>query len=213
MNKSLLEIITTEQDPELHKSMEAFVAQTLAEFKEVLARHEGEAIGGVSVCEAFWLYCLIKAIRPVQIIESGTFYGYSMHFIRSAASPSCRVISFDPDMSHAPWLEDVEYHEKDWLEVEGINLGKGSGTLIFFDDHIDQGRRLHEAVSMDQEHIIFHDNYLSDQHSHRSIRFCDMADAWFYYTLPALYSDPIFTDTDKNAQTYRWLSYVQRRVR
>ncbi len=213
MVKSLVEIITTEQDPELHKSMEEFVARTLDEFKEVLAQHEGEAIGGVSVCEAFWLYCLIKSIRPTQIIESGTFYGYSLYFIRSAAPPSCRVISFDPNMYHAPWREDVEYYEMDWLEKEGIDLAQGVGTLIFFDDHIDQGRRLNEAVSMDQEHIIFHDNYLSDQHSHRSIRFCDLSKAWFCYTLPALYSDPIFTDTTKNAQTYRWLTYVQRRVR
>lgn len=206
---TLYDIITAQQDPELGESLRAFVADNLAEFKAAVDRHDGSVLGGLSNAEAFWLYFLIKAIKPTQIIESGTFYGYSMYFIMEAVNWPCRVVSFDPDMQHTPRDGGVEYCEHDWMAYEG-ELQTGSGTLVFFDDHIDQDRRMAEAVKMDQQHIIFHDNYLSLEHSHKPIRFCDLEDARFCYTFPALYSDPVFTDTDKNAQTYRWLTYVQR---
>ncbi len=202
-------IITTQQDPGLGSSLRAFIADKLVEFKEIVEKHDGSALGGVSNAEAFWLYFLIKAIRPTQIIESGTFHGYSLHFIVEAVDWPCRIVSFDLDLQHAPRYDNVEYCEHDWMAYTG-GLQAGEGTLIFFDDHIDQGRRLLEAVEMEQQHIVFHDNYVRTNQSHKPIRFCDLWDAKFCYTFPAIYSDPVFTDTEKNAQTYRWLTYVGR---
>ncbi len=205
----LHDIITTQQDPELGSSLRAFVADKLAEFKAVVKRHDGSALGGISNAEVFWLYFLIKAIRPTQIIESGTFHGYSLYFIVEAVDWPCRIISFDLDLQHTPRYNGVEYCEHDWMEYTD-GLQAGDGTLVFFDDHIDHDRRLAEAVVQGQQHIVFHDNYLRTDQSHRSVRFCDLRDAWFCYTFPAIYSDPVFTDTEKNAQTYRWLTYMQR---
>lgn len=207
---NLYDIIKLHQDPMLGDYLRRFTELYLPEFRAVIDRHTGSALGGISNAEAFWLYFLIKAVRPKQIIESGTYYGYSMHFIRAAVDWPCRIMSFDPDLSNAPRLDGVEYHGHDWQEEAGLDYAVGKGTMVFFDDHIDQDRRMCEAIFTDQEHIVFHDNYLSLEHSHKPIRFCDLGDARFCYTFPALYSDPVFTDTEKNAQTYRWLTYVQR---
>jgi len=203
---NLYEIITTQQDTILRDSLHKFIEEGLGEFKEVLAA-TGNSLGGISVAEAFWLYHLIKAVKPKQIIESGTFYGYSLHFITKAAT-DCRVMSFDIDQSKSPKYNGVEYYEHDWMECK--DLMKGERTLVFFDDHIDQGRRLGEAVERDQEHLVFHDNYLTLKHSHLPIRFCDLKDASLCYTFLPIYTDPVFTNTTNNAQTYRWLTYVKR---
>ena len=201
---NLFEIISTQQDPLLGKSLQAFIDANVSDFKRIVAR-AGNTLGGVSVSEAFWLYHLIKAVQPKQIIESGTFYGYSMHYIHDAAS--CDILSYDIDQSKCPKLDKVQYFEHDWTEGK---FSEGEGTFVFFDDHIDQDKRLREAVERNQEHIVFHDNYLTLKHSHKPIRFCDKLDATLCYTLPPIYSDPIFTDTSNNAQTYRWLTYIHR---
>ena len=62
----LYEIITTQQDPELAESLERFVNTHLAEFREVFTAHPlpKPKTGCISACEAFWLYCLVQAVRP-----------------------------------------------------------------------------------------------------------------------------------------------------
>jgi len=205
---NLHEIITTKQDPPLADALVELELANIEEFTAVVDSYPGNPLAGISNAEAFWLYFMIKAIRPTQIIESGTCYGYSMHFIRKAVDWPCRIISFDIDQSRCDKLKDVEYYEHDWME--SADLAEGDETLIFFDDHIDQDKRLAEAVARNQQHILFHDNYLSLEHSHKPLRFCDLLDAKFCYIFPGLYGYDVFRDTTKNAQTYRWLTYVQR---
>ena len=205
---NLYETITTQQDPKLANSLAAFSRNNIQEFLGVVERYEHSALAGISNAEAFWLYFMVKALKPTQIIESGTCYGYSLHFIAEAVSWPCRIVSFDIDQSRCVKRPDVEYHETDWMH--GNNLTEGEGTLVFFDDHINQGDRLAEAVARNQQHMIFHDNYLSLEHSHKPIRFCDLMDAKFCYIFPGLYDHEVFVDTSKNAQTYRWLTYLYR---
>ena len=83
---NLYEIITTQQDPQLANSLEEFVKQNLPEFKEIFHLHllKKFSFGCISVGEAFWLYYLVKAINPKIVIESGTYEGYSLYFLRRA---------------------------------------------------------------------------------------------------------------------------------
>lgn len=206
---NILDIITEGKHPDMGEQLEQLVAARLPEFKKVLNGYRGSQVGGISVSEAFWLFCLLDALQPRQAIESGTFHGFSLWIITRAVTRSCRVLAFDPDLSHTERYDGVEFHEHDWL-LSDKGFLEGEGTVVFFDDHIDHDRRLYEAVHANQKHLLFHDNYLTTGQSHRPIRFCDLADADLCYTFPALNSDRIFVDRSRNAQTYRWLTYVRR---
>ena len=205
---NLHEIISTEQDPKLNQKLQKFIAKNIEEFKKVYHSYEGNYLGAISVAETFWLFYLIKSLKPRQIIESGTFYGYSLYFISKAVNWECDILSFDIDQSKSNFPKNVKRFEFDWTYHK--NIKKGKDTLVFFDDHIDHDKRLLEAIDNDQQHILFHDNYLTTKHSHKPIRFCSLHDANLCYTFPPLYSDSIFTDTSKNIQTYRWLTYIER---
>ena len=204
--------ITTKLEPERTPLLDRFIDENIDEFVDVVNRFPGDtAKGGISNIEAFWLFFMVRSIKPRQIIESGTFYGYSLHFLVEAAPAGCNILAFDPDMSHAPDYANAYQLKCDWMQWLDLGNPDGSeGTLIFFDDHIDQDRRLREATERGQQHIFFHDNYPGDWFSHRAIRFCDLHDARFSCEMPNSRRHPIFTDTSHNAQTYRNLTYVQR---
>jgi hypothetical protein len=202
---NLYEIISTLQDPPLKKALDEYARSRLPEFKQVLSAHplRTNSIGGISICEAFWLYNFVKDLHPSTIIESGTLYGFSLYFLCRARSASGgKVLSFDP-FTEPKLTFGAEYHKDDWVSYQ-----VPPGAFVFFDDHVDQGRRLMEAKKKGVKHVMFHDNYLNRRHSHTPIRLCDTSSAQMVYIFDRLDFDPIFTDTTNNAQTYRWLTYV-----
>jgi hypothetical protein len=207
----LYQIITTKQDPELIAALEQVVAELLPEFKRVVGEHplRTPSRGCVSITEAFWLYALTRSLKPRVIIESGTFEGYSIFFLWSAAPSDARVISFDPFTKPKFRLPGVEYYAMDWTEHNWSSL-PGDQTLIFFDDHLHQGRRLWQAYRQDIRHLVFHDNYVTPVQSHIPIRYVNLLGlVKHYYIFDRLRSDPIFCDTSANPQAYRWLTYVE----
>ena len=208
---NLYEIITSKQDPELATALEQYVNSLLPEFKQVLSEHplRTPSLGCVSVTEAFWLYGLVQSLKPEVIVESGTFEGYSLYFLWRAASPSTQIISFDPFTKPKVEFPGVQYQATDWTKGQP-NALPGTRTLVFFDDHIHQGKRLQQASKRHIRHVVFHDNYITPIQSHVPIRYCNLlALAKHCYTFDRLRSDPIFCDTSINPQGYRWLTYVE----
>lgn len=208
---NLCEIITSKQSPELDCLLDEFVAIGLAEFKQVLADHplQHPSPGCLSVPEAFWLYFLVQAITPEIVVESGSFEGYSLHFLRQAAPVHARVYAFDPFVRPKIPLDGIEYYACDWTRQAIPDLA-GSCVLIFFDDHVHQGRRFGEVLRRGIQHVVFHDNYVTSIQSHVPIRFCDLVGrARICFTFENLRSDPVFTDTSRNPQNYRWLTYLE----
>lgn len=205
---TLPEIIAGDMEPVLGRRLCEYVDAHLEEFKGVLADHPvKDNTGGISVCEAFWLYCLVKDLQPEMIVESGTLHGFSLYFLWKAA-PSSEIHSFDPGCKPEIKLRDVEYHSCDWMDY--FNSQPPRDSLVFFDDHQDQGERFEEACEHGVDHAVFHDNYLTLGHSHRPLRFCCLEhDVELCYTFECLRGDPIFTDVSVNSQTYRWLTWVQ----
>jgi hypothetical protein len=205
----LYEIITTLQDPQLADELDRFVVELLPEFKNVLQEHplENPSSGCLSVTEAFWLYALAKSIAPDFLIESGTMEGYSLYFLWRAAAEQAKIFSFDPSPPKVRY-PGVEYNQCDWTE-KTFGLSNAKKSLIFFDDHIHQGKRLKEAVARGIKHVVFHDNYATSLQSHVPIRWCNLQGlATHCYTFDRLRGDPIFTDRSRNPQGYRWLTYV-----
>ena len=204
---NLLDIVPEVMEPKLSPALAAYQSDRMPEFKRVLESHPlKDPIGGISVCEAFWLYNLVKDISPGLVIESGTLYGYSLWFLHEAIEPKpLRLYSFDPGYEPKYKLGDVIYLKKDWTAFENVP----ENTFVFFDDHQDQGQRLNEALQRGVRDIVFHDNYLSLKHSHRPIRYCALPDrVEFSFTFPVLWNDPIF-EPGVNAQTYRWLTWLR----
>jgi len=206
---NLYQVITTLQDPQLGEALEGFVADTLPAFKEIASAHplQFPEPGHCSMAECFWLYYLVKALQPAVVIESGTFHGYSLYFLRAAATG--RVLGFEPTYEVQISTDEIDLYDHDWMSAP-LDDVPWSDTLVFFDDHIDTDQRVQECIQRGVHRAIFHDNYLRLGQSHLSFRYANLHGLInFQYVFPRLRSDPIFVDTTHNLQSYRWLTYAE----
>jgi hypothetical protein len=104
-----------------------------------------EQSGGSRYNNLLLLFLIGKTAAPSVIVDSGTDTGASAWALRLSC-PDARVLSFDIDLSRlrlrAP---GVEYNETDWTAFDWSGLPTGNG-LCYFDDHVDQARRLLETA-------------------------------------------------------------------
>jgi hypothetical protein len=114
--------------------------------------------GGSRFNNLLWLSILARAFNPAVIVDSGTFRGASAWALKFGA-PNAEVWSFDIDMSRIELrTPGVEYREQDWTTFDfGGRLGQQ--TLVYFDDHLDQVRRLMEAHERNVGLTIFDDDF------------------------------------------------------
>jgi hypothetical protein len=111
--------------------------------------------GGSRVGNLLWLNLLAKALAPDVIVDSGTFKGASAWAL-ARGNPKARILSFDIDMSHVLLrVPGVDYIQSDWTQhpVTGQNI------LCYFDDHVDQCRRVREAFERGASTLVFDDDY------------------------------------------------------
>lgn len=105
-----------------------------------------------------WLYLLARAIAPELIIDSGTYTGASSWAL-SLGAPQAKVVSFDIDLSNLRLrLPGVDYVEKDWTSFD-LAPYAGRSVLAYFDDHVDQARRLIEARDRNIPLAVFDDDF------------------------------------------------------
>jgi hypothetical protein len=208
---NLLEIIPDVMEPHLLPKLQEYIKATLPGFKQSLNNHPlKDHIGGISICEAFWLYRLTIDLDPTMVIESGTLYGFSLWFLHQAVGQTTPIFSFDPGYKPKYTIPGVYYFEKDWTDVFTVEDPPAEGSMVFFDDHQDQDRRLAEALDRGVRDIVFHYNYTSLKHSHKPIRYCELPKTVeFCFTFPCLRDDPVFEPNKSNAQTYRWLTWLR----
>lgn len=117
-----------------------------------------QQFGGSRFNNLAFLYLLAKAISPSTIVDSGTYTGSSAWAL-SLGSPQSNVLSFDIDMSALKdRLPTVQYIEGDWtsFDWETVNL---HDSFVYFDDHVDQARRLLEAAERQIPLAIFDDDF------------------------------------------------------
>lgn len=114
--------------------------------------------GGSRFNNLLWLHLIAKAYRPTLVVDSGTFEGASAWALASGA-PSSTVLSFDISLQNLRRrATNVRYMEHDWKEFDLSNFDR-SRMLCYFDDHVDQVRRLIEASDRGCELAIFDDDY------------------------------------------------------
>lgn len=114
--------------------------------------------GGSRFGNLLWLDLIAKSLQPDVIIDSGTYLGASAWAL-SQGAPDSRILSFDIDQSRLLLRgQNVEYIERDWTSVNFDAFGART-SLCYFDDHVDQGRRLKEAADRRFQTLLFDDDF------------------------------------------------------
>jgi len=118
--------------------------------------------GGSGPIHSFWFFLLVKLFSPELIIESGVWKGHTTWLFRRAA-PLSVIHCFDISLNQIVYRDpDAHYHECDWVDfdIESKNARK---SLLFFDDHIDQSKRIIEAWKRGFKYLIFDDGVKIDE--------------------------------------------------
>lgn len=114
--------------------------------------------GGSRFGNLLWLDLIAKSMQPHIIVDSGTYSGASAWALSLGASDS-KIFSFDIDQSRLLLkCRNVEYIERDWTSVDFDAFGART-SLCYFDDHVDQGRRLKEAAQRKFQTLLFDDDF------------------------------------------------------
>lgn len=126
----------------------------------IATRPDKHDVGSCPPWKLRHLYRICKALNPNLIIESGTWKGNSLWLFKHAFHNAI-IHAYDIDFSNRLFIDDsIYYHEHDienhnhYFKYHFIN----NTDLIFFDDHINQEKRLHWAFKNGFKHIIFDDN-------------------------------------------------------
>ena len=118
-----------------------------------------EQSGGSRFNNLLWLFLISKSLQPTVIVDSGTYQGASAWAL-SLGCPDCETHSFDIDLSNVKHKckKPVHYHESDWTahDFSGCDFRR---SLVYFDDHLDQVKRLSEAIKKNFSVAIFDDDF------------------------------------------------------
>lgn len=141
-----------------------------------------KSLFSVCVCAAgffhqFYLWMLVKALKPAHIIETGAYNGLGTWMLRQAA-PDAQIIVVSPQTPHlyvdkhsssryftAEFFRD--FAAIDWSCVHGLVR---NDTLVFVDDHQSGYRRMLEAHARGFHNLVFDDNEMPSRSDHFSVK-------------------------------------------
>jgi hypothetical protein len=110
--------------------------------------HKGSTTNGLNL----WLHLLVRALQPDLVIESGVYMGRSLYSLRVAA-PKAEIHAFDISFAHLGFRDPgIYYHEMDWTRVD---LPRAAKAFAYFDDHINNGKRIVECAERGIHHLVF----------------------------------------------------------
>ena len=108
--------------------------------------------GGMGYNNGLFCFCLIRAIQPDIVIESGIWRGYSTYFIDKSIPDKSHILSFDINLSLIEWKSPkANYHNYDLSDYTEPMNGK---TLALFDDHVSHFNRIKYCFDKNIEFII-----------------------------------------------------------
>ena len=106
------------------------------------------------------LHDYLYEFNPETIIESGTWKGNSSFLFRHAC-PNAEIICHDITFSNLMWRDtSIKYIESDIekSDYSKMTQQQKDKTLLFFDDHISQEKRLKWCIENGFKTMIFDDN-------------------------------------------------------
>jgi len=117
--------------------------------------------GGGGIKPNYWLFMLSKLLAPELVVESGVWKGQTSWLLRQA-NTAAEIHAFDINLKNLEYKDNtVFYHEHDWMSSYIINKAPDKG-LVFFDDHVNQSRRVREAYERRFKWLVFDDNVPTD---------------------------------------------------
>ena len=118
--------------------------------------------GGSGFNDSLALYIIASLAAPGLIVESGVHKGHATWVLRQAC-PAAAIYAFDIDFSRLACRDpDAQYSLCDWSEA-AIGPVDPADSLAFFDDHVNQCRRVREAYDAGFRLLVFDDNFPADQ--------------------------------------------------
>ena len=113
--------------------------------------------GGSGFADCFWLYTAARLLDPRLIVENGVYRGQTTWLLRQAC-PQARLHAIDVDLGSLRFRDpSIHYHQGDWTEVSLADVDPDR-ALVFFDDHVNQARRLREAHHRGFRTLLFDDD-------------------------------------------------------
>ncbi len=126
-------------------------------FRYYTGRPFVENTGGSGFHNSFWLYLLCDVLKPQLIVESGVWRGQTTHLFRQVA-PDAEIFGFDIDLAHLEVPPSTAHFiESDWNSFDFGAIDQ-ERSLLFFDCHINQCRRVIEAHERGFKTLVFDDN-------------------------------------------------------
>ncbi len=114
-------------------------------------------IGGAGLIPSYLLFLITRLMNPSLIVESGVWRGHTAWVFRKA-SPNAEIHTFDISLKNLEVKdESIFFHEHDWTQwnFRGKEI---DNSIIFFDDHMNQAKRVREAYKKGFKWLIFDDN-------------------------------------------------------
>lgn len=139
-------------------SLGSIADRDIAEFLDALAECPiRQQSGGSGVNAALILWLIARAIRSTLVIESGVLRGFTSWVLRRSVL-NATIHSFDISFAELQYRTDnIQYHESDWMSVD-LRPQDPSRAIVFFDDHVDQWKRVREAAGRGFRYLVFDDN-------------------------------------------------------
>jgi hypothetical protein len=132
-----------------------FVHETAYFFDKYIASPYRDPFGSSRFNNLLSLYLITKAADPKVVIDSGTYTGGSAWAL-SLATLDAEIRSYDIDLSRLKLrCKGVRYVEADWASEQQGDLFHGLG---YFDDHVDQAKRLLESAERGLPLAVFDDD-------------------------------------------------------
>lgn len=117
----------------------------------------GQDTGGGGFSAAMLLWTIARALRPELVVESGVYRGFTTWLLRQTC-PAAQQHAFDISFAERQRIEPgVHYHEQDWMTLN-LSCPAQTPALIYFDDHVDQWRRVREAAARGFRYLVFDDS-------------------------------------------------------
>jgi len=109
----------------------------------------------------FYLWLLLRNLKPAAVIESGVWKGQSTWMIEQAV-PHAQIISIDPELQNRVYISpNASYTSEDFqkLDLHTTLNNEVRSTVCFFDDHQNAFERVLQCREKGIKHLIFDDNY------------------------------------------------------
>lgn len=139
------------------KSSQDIFSYTIDFFDTFRNRPQKDNTHGSGFHNAFWIYLYCRVFNPELIVESGVWKGHTT-WLMEQACPDAKIFGFDRNLKNLEYFDlKAKLFENDW-ENHQFPAFDSDRAFVFFDDHVNNAKRVLEAKEKGFKHLIIDDN-------------------------------------------------------